>query len=652
MRNIDNTPQSAGLLLDDSGISYNYPRKLKLRPDEENHRKLLGKLTDYARRSHTQMVEKHGIWEKLDDVLQVFFLRPDRANSRDKRKRTTDRNENDEEFQIVMPVSYANLEMLLTYMTSAFWHHPMFKYEGVGPEDTLGALLMQHVIDSQMRKNKGALALHTHWRDGFVYGFGAVAPYWKETWGYKTELKTEGMFSKARQLFLPTRTERRRSEYGLLYEGNALESIDPYAFLPDPKVPISEIQSGEFLGWTVHSSYHTLLTQERDDDDLFNVKFLHPKNNYPSAFTRMAGHNLTPTGEGMVDVLWMYVDLVPQEWDLGRGKYPEKWLFGVAGDMVIIEARPVGADHEMYQCAVCAPDYDGHSMLPMSRMEVSYDLQKLIDFMHTSHVANMRKAVNDMIIYDPWSLNSADMANPGAGKLIRTTRAMWGKGAVSQTYGQLQINDITRANIGDANVLKQFASEAVGTTDIARGEVQRTGARVSSAEATGARQLVLARFERTARIIFEQSHRDISEMCARNVQQRMSQETYIKVVGDLRARLMADFGYREEDIQQGRVTVDPYDMVVNYDIVAHDGQIPGSQDANTWIQLMQMAGQIPQMATQLKWDSLFKYIARLLRASNVDDFIERAPSPTVMPDDQIQQQVQQGNAIPANTPIA
>lgn len=647
----DNFSNSSALLVDQQH-DYKYPRGLDLHPKSDKHGELLGWLTDYAQESWAHLSDKHVSWRAIDDVLQCYFLRPDWAGNTEKRGRRTDRNEHDEQFQIVMPVSYANLEMLLTYMSSAFWHHPVFRFDGVGPEDVLGALLMQHLIDVQMRQNKAMLALHTHWRDGFVYGIGAVAPYWKEKWGYRTELKRRGLFSRLRQVFIPTETERRRSEYKLLYEGNALDTIDPYALLPDPKVASPNIQDGEYLGWTLPTTVKTLLREEQTDDDLFNMRYLDVDGIYQSQYARLASRDRMTNPKGAADIMWMYVDLIPNDRGLGRSKYPEKWLFGVVGDQLIVHARPVGADHEMYQCAVCAPDYDGHSPVPLSRMEVVYDQQKLIDFLYTSHITNVRKAVNDMIIYDPWTLNSADMANPAPGKLIRTTRAMWGKGRVGDAYGQLQINDITRGHVADAQILQHHTAEALGTTDVARGQVQRTGARVSSSEIQGARQLVLARFERTARIIWEQSHSDIAEMFARNIQQRMSQETYIKVAGDLKNRLMQDFGYTDQQMQQNRVAIDPYDLVVNYDIIPHDGQIPGSQDANTWINLMQIAGQIPQAASMLKWDSLFKYVARLLRATNVDDFVHRTPTPTVMAEDQIEEQVRQGNAIPVTTPPA
>ena len=99
-------------------------------------------------------------------------------------------------------------------------------------------------------------------------------------------------------------------------------------------------------------------------------------------------------------------------------------------------------DHNMYPVSVCAPEFDGYTITPISSLEVIYGLQEILDFLFTSHVANVRKAINDMLIVDPYLINMADLAKPGPGKLIRTRRAVWGRG-VENAVKQLAVTDIT-----------------------------------------------------------------------------------------------------------------------------------------------------------------------------------------------------------------
>ncbi|KKK93106.1 hypothetical protein LCGC14_2696220, partial [marine sediment metagenome] len=53
---------------------------------------------------------------------------------------------------IVIPVSYATLETLLTHFTATFLSDTVFKYEGRSPEDTIKAGLLEHVVQAQVQK--------------------------------------------------------------------------------------------------------------------------------------------------------------------------------------------------------------------------------------------------------------------------------------------------------------------------------------------------------------------------------------------------------------------------------------------------------------------------------------------------------------------
>ena len=126
-----------------------------------------------------------------------------------------------------------------------------------------------------------------------------------------------------------------------------------------------------------------------------------------------------------VDVINLYVTLIPKEWNLGDGEYPEKWFFRLAADDVIITCQKANYYHGMYPVAVASPEYDGYSITPIGRLEVLYGLQGVLDWLFNSHVANVRKAINDMLIVDPYLVNINDLKDPEPGKLIRLRRPAW-----------------------------------------------------------------------------------------------------------------------------------------------------------------------------------------------------------------------------------
>ena len=48
-------------------------------------------------------------------------------------------------------------------------------------------------------------------------------------------------------------------------------------------------------------------------------------------------------------------------------------------------------------------------------MEILQGMQTIVDWMFNSHVVNVRKAINDVLVIDPYLLNVNDLENVEAG---------------------------------------------------------------------------------------------------------------------------------------------------------------------------------------------------------------------------------------------
>jgi len=606
---------------------YTYPDGMDLKPGSELHERLKAAILERVRRSRNAMSGRYKAWRELDRVLTAY-IKVDEAEEQlkeqDPRKPVS----------IVVPVSYAVLETLLTYFTVAFLDEPIFRYTGVGPEDEIGALLLERVVAVQARRAKMGLALHTMWRDSLVYGFGVASPVWTR----KRETAVErinilGLFSRSVSRVKTT------AEY------NELLAIDPYMYLPDPNVPVHEVQRGEYVGWIVRTNYISLLRQEREGD-LFNVRYLKHVSGRsiyynPSESGRYDKLELEPDkpdAEGVVDVIYMYVDLVPSDWDLGASDEPEKWVFALAGDEVIIQAQPLGLNHGMFPVAVTAPDFDGHSLCPVSRIEVVYGLQEVMNWLFNSHVANVRKAVNDMLIVDPSMVNMNDLTTPEPGKIVRLRRAAWGRG-VDAAVKQLGVVDVTSRHIQDAMFVMDAIQRVSAAVDSLQGIMRRTSERRSATEARDVRIGALSRLERAAKMASLQAMYDLGYMLASQTQQLMERKVYVKIAGRMEEVLRAEFGERAQ------VEVSPGDLDVNYDVVVHDGTSPMSQPADIWVQLFQIIASQPELHQAFDIVRVFKHIARLLGAKNVDDF-EAKPTVSAAPMEEIMRQAELGNLVP------
>lgn len=634
---------SGGYFSVESNFDYKYPDGLDLRPTSRTHKFVVDHIMQMARASANYMSKRHKSWKEIDRILTVFTPLDDeelRSKDKDPRKPVS----------IVFPYTYAILESLLSYMCAAYFQDPMFSYKGHGPEDAMGAILLTKAVDLHCNRSKVPLALHTMFRDAFAYGLGIVVPSWKKEYIQAYRPEQVGYFSRLSDMF-KTEGVRKVLKEELLYEGNTLINIDPYKALLDPNTPIQKFQESEFFGWVENTNFNTLLSEEKDEEDLFNVKYLRHKKPARTCILdkdpsdrelRFGGSSVDDAISTMshpVDVVHLYANIIPKDWDLGESEYPEKWYFKIAGDDLVITAKPIGLHHGKYPAAVCSPDYDGYSTAPMSRLEMLFGLQGTLDWLFNSHIKNVRKAINDMFVYDPYLINSKDLENPKEGWLIRTRRPAWGKG-VQHAMQQLTVNDVTRQNISDSSFLVQWMQKIGGTDESMMGALRQGGPeRLTGAEFQGTRQGALSRLERVAKIVGWQAMQDIGFFFAAHTQQLMTEESYIPILGQWEALLQQEYS---QSIQQGRMKIKPTDLLVAFDVMIRDGSIPGGNYSDVWEKMFEQVATIPELANKFDLVRIFKHIARNNGANNVEEFVKIQ----VLPDQQIQQQVQQGNMVP------
>ena len=107
---------------------------------------LLSQILLRSTESERFMAPKHETWHDIDKSLNVFI-------DKDKEEADIERNDNRVPTSIVIPESYAIRETILTYLLTAFGTDPMWKMGGVGPEDTYGAIMLEHVQQNQVARS-------------------------------------------------------------------------------------------------------------------------------------------------------------------------------------------------------------------------------------------------------------------------------------------------------------------------------------------------------------------------------------------------------------------------------------------------------------------------------------------------------------------
>lgn len=609
-------------------VAYNYPAGLDLRPDSRLHQAVLAKLLSRIRVAYEKLDGRRKSWREIDKTLTAY-VRLDELERKVKQK------DSRSPVSIVFPHSYSILETLTAFMDSLFLREPIFQYEGNSPEDTIGSILLTKVVEAHCKRFKVGLALHTAFKDSIAYGIGACFPLWKQKWGYRTrsEYGMDGILVKT-------------SEPALLFEGNSLENVDPYQLLLDPNYGIQSIQDAEFVGFVRRTNYYNLLPED-GKGAVFNVRYLKDKQCTSQFWGSQRDQKAQTTIVGdttvlrPVDVIYIYINIIPKDWGLGDYEEPEKWLFAIAADKYIIQAQPLDLDHNMFPVAVCAPTFDGYSSAPLSRLELLGGMQELLDWLLNSHVANVRKTINDMIIYDPYMLNTDDLIDPKPGKLVRARRAAWGKD-IRGSIQQLQINDVTRQHIADAQLTMNLMNQISGSDDAMMGTLRQGGPeRLSAAEFSGTQSQALGRLQSLAMIVGQQLIQDIGYMFAMHTQQMMQEDVWINTVGTWQEQLLAHYG---PQVQNDRMRVTPQDLNIDFDIAVNpEGQ---GQATQFWLQMFDIIAKTPELYQLIDVGRVFRHVASQLGAKNVDNFLRAPIQPMGAPTADVIAQAQAGNIIP------
>jgi hypothetical protein len=272
-------------------------------------------------------------------------------------------------------------------------------------------------------------------------------------------------------------------------------------------------------------------------------------------------------------------------------------------------------------------------------------MQEVIDWLFNSHIANVRKAVNDKVLIDPFLVNMKDAESSEPGGFIRMRRPAWGKGLMDSAMKQFTITDITANNMRDVAAVIQYMQQVAGTDNPVMGSLRTGGPeRLTGAEFEGTAKGAVSRLERIAKIIGVQGMQDVGYMFAYHTQQLMTEDLFIKVSGDWPAEIM-----QELNVEKGRVRVTPADINVDYSLLVRDGSIPGGNYSTAMLQMFKIISDSQPLLQQFDIVRMFEWIAVNEGVKNVDSFrLQQVPpvQTQVQPDEQVQQQAQQGNLIP------
>lgn len=604
-------------------LRYDYALGVDMSPDSDIHKNLLADLMRKVNSSHDVMSNKYESWDKIERNLTAYIPQTEE-------ERAVKAVDARRPVAVVIPVSFAVREALLTGLTQQFLSDIYFPYTPTKPSGVISSILMREIVQQHCLRTMSDLGFMQQWSDGLTYGIGVGMPVWHQTFGYEPadqQMLVNPLTGELMDTQSPEPIEV------LQWEGTKFENIHPRCYFPDPNVPAHKaVTDGEFIGILSFDNYYSLLQREElGDEGLMNVRYI-PATNSTSAFTpdskegdRDSITMFSPEKDSATTfVLYVFAHIIPSHYGLSDSNRVEKWLFAIANDTVIIKAHALKGRYPHFPVSVCVPDYNS-SVAPTSRMELIYGAVESVDFFMNVRFANLRKCVNNMFLVDEHSIHMPDMLSPTAGKIIRTKRRLLGDQKLSNFVEQLRVDDVTGGIIRDVNFIMDIIYRVSGATNSWQG-VQDNNApeRRTAQEFASTHNQLIARANKLNMIVQAMTHRPNGLMYATNVVEHLDEEFWVKMSGE-NINLLS----REYPLERSGefVKVKPTDLDPAFDLEALSWTNADAQNPNMQIKLLELALANPALSMRLDLMGIYAGIARR--------FGDRTIQTKILPDMQV-----------------
>lgn len=613
---------------------------IEMLEDAELHEKVLQYLLKRINYSERSMGTFYSRWNANEKRVQAYIDLPDYEKQLEVMKKS---GEPTAVVSITVPYSYATIWTIVTYLVHTFCGaKPMFQVSAYKKEAVTASQYMETVLQYNADHAKMIQHFIQWFLDAELYGVGIVRNLWSEEKANRTVWTPQPLGG----LMTPgaPSTLLRQRQLKTVYEGNKTTNVDPFMFFPDPRVPMSEVNTrGEFVFWRSYEGKHSLLREQAQGMLKYVDKVpAMPANGYGSDQTGKSQRSLTAKGDAHaggergqepygatanIQVDQGTIEIIPSELGLGSDDTPQKWLFSIGNKKQIIQAEPMDMDHGKHPVSVIEPSSFGYAFGQPGTADFLGPIQDTLSWFVNSHIHNVRSAMNNMFVVDPSMVEMQDLKNPKPGKLIRLKQAAYGQD-VRTALQQLQVQDVTTNHMASMQMFLRMGDTLAAVNDNLRG-IQDSGGRKTATEVRTSGEAGASRLAARARYISSQGVTDLAMQMSLNIQQFMSMELFLEVVG--------------QDGLKAPVPISPQMLAGDFTFPVSDGTLPIDKTAmlGVWKDIWTAIATNPLLSQQYDGTKIFEYMAELGGAKNIANFrISMAPQ------EQIDAGLQSGNTVP------
>lgn len=601
----------------------------RLIPGTELSRKLIRLIRSRIDMSYRTISQNFNQWDTFEEEYRAYLPMDQEDRESFKKNKVV---------KIVIPIQFATVQTMLTFMMEVFTSmEPVLKVAGSDPASRRKANVMEAALRYDYRGNRGYLQMQQWFLNAFRYGYGIM----ENTWGRRTITKQllrpapQSTFEiEGEELQIPGAMELVK-DYFTIFEGNQWKVVDNRSFFYDPRYPLTRFQEGEFCG--IRDMIHDNELHKLEKRGLFfNTDLIRTdarqgqtRDSEQNSFNDNSRSRLSPESAFQVDMrearrMRMHVkediiiELIPKHWELDDSDEPEYWVLTLVNGTNIVRCEPSEAIGP-FPYAITEPYPDILASISQGVMELTHPLTQHLNFLFNSHMANVRKALNDMFVVDPTKINIADLLDPRAGKIIRLLPLAYGQN-VDSFIKQLQVSDITRTHPEDARMILDLWNRILGIGDHMFGQIAPS--KRTASELQGVMKMAGTRMKMIADLFSAEGVAPLTEQMSFLRQREMSEEQFIEIAG----KTATDYGVDPSEILDNTfIKISRDHLSGNFNFPAQAGVLP--QDRAAAAEVLDKAfaavAQAPILMTVMDPIEIFKEAVRQHGLYHIDDFLQK-----------------------------
>lgn len=518
------------------------------------------------------MSKQYGDW----DLFQAVY----NGEKGPRDKHDVKARERKEPEKMVIPMTYAQVQTFVAFCFQLFTQRPqMFELTGTGVEDWKAAKVAEACLSRDLVKNKFSVIVYQDLLNIGRFGLGVI----KHTWSKETKMQLVDdappeqaapslsgvpMFGKPQTQSMQPVTK---------FLGNKLESISPYRFFPDPRVPIGDFQNGEFCADETDVT-HIYLRKQEKNGMFAGTKYIKDMKSTEWEVRNTQGMRsgvtfdlATGKQKGGVLMTSVQIDIIPNEFELGDKSflgtedYPVKYVIVIANDNRVIKCEPMNYMHDNYTYSVSQLSPDQMRQINAGVAELVQELQSVITWLFNSRITSVRQTIQNRMIVDPEGVEMSDIADRKP--VIRLKKGA-ARSGVDRWVKQIQVSDVTQSHIQDATSLGGIMQVVTGINENALG--QYSSGRRSAEQTKAVNSGAASRLKMFAVLIWVQQIAPLGEDMLSNLRDGLDEEQLVKVMGIQSEQPMSQYAVSSRDFQQF-LGVTKADLIGNYDFEMLDG---------------------------------------------------------------------------------